>query len=218
MYICVLTILLNGFRTFITTQVNTLSWQLKLWKFSFFLNFFLDDFLFLFPWSSSWASQVVLVIKKLPANAGDIRDVGSIPGSGRSSGGGHTTHSSILAWRISHGQRSLAGYSPTDWKESETTEATKHTHMAFLLACLASQSVSSATQSYPDLCHSMELHHTRLPCPSPPPRNLLKLMCIESVMPSNHLILCNPLLQPSIFLSIRAFSNELALHIRWPKY
>ena len=48
--------------------------------------------------------------------------------------------------------------------------------------------------------------------------SLLKLMSIESVMPSNHLILCYPLLLPSIFPSIRVFSNELALHIRWPKY
>ena len=50
-------------------------------------------------------------------------------------------------------------------------------------------------------------------------RSLLKLMSIESVMLSNHLILCCPLLLlPSIFPSIRVFSNELALHIRWPKY
>ena len=49
--------------------------------------------------------------------------------------------------------------------------------------------------------------------------SLLKLMSIESVMPSNHLILCHPLfLTPSIFPSIRVFSNESALHIRWPKY
>ena len=49
--------------------------------------------------------------------------------------------------------------------------------------------------------------------------NLLKLMSIESVMPSNHLILCCPLLLlPSIFPSIRVFSNESLLHIRWPKY
>ena len=46
-----------------------------------------------------------------------------------------------------------------------------------------------------------------------------KLMCIESVVPSSHLILCRPLLLlPSIFPSIRVFSNESALHIRWPKY
>ena len=50
-------------------------------------------------------------------------------------------------------------------------------------------------------------------------RILLKLMSIESVMPSNHLILCRPLLLlPSIFPSIRVFSNESALRIRWPKY
>ena len=49
--------------------------------------------------------------------------------------------------------------------------------------------------------------------------NLLKLMSIESVMPPNHLILCRPLLLlPSIFPSIRVFSNESVLHIRWPKY
>ena len=50
-------------------------------------------------------------------------------------------------------------------------------------------------------------------------RSLSKLMSIESVMPSNHLILCLPLrLLPSIFPSIRVFSNESVLHIRWPKY
>ena len=49
-------------------------------------------------------------------------------------------------------------------------------------------------------------------------RSLLKLMSIESVMPSNHLILCHPLLPPSIFSSIRVFSNESVLRIRWPKY
>ena len=49
-------------------------------------------------------------------------------------------------------------------------------------------------------------------------QSLLKLMSIESVMPSNHLILCHPLLLPSVFPSIRIFSNELVLCIRWPKY
>ena len=49
-------------------------------------------------------------------------------------------------------------------------------------------------------------------------QSLLKLLSTESVMPSNHLILCCPLLLPSIFPSIRVFSNELVLHIRWPKY
>ena len=50
-------------------------------------------------------------------------------------------------------------------------------------------------------------------------QSLLKLMSIESVMPSNHLILCHPLLLlSSIFPKIRVFSNELTLHIKWPKY
>ena len=50
-------------------------------------------------------------------------------------------------------------------------------------------------------------------------RSLLKLVSIELVMPSNHRILCHPLLlPPSIFPNIRVFSNESALHIRWPKY
>ena len=48
--------------------------------------------------------------------------------------------------------------------------------------------------------------------------SLLKLMSIEPVMPSNHLILCHPLLLPSIFPSIKVFSNESVLRIRWPKY
>ena len=50
-------------------------------------------------------------------------------------------------------------------------------------------------------------------------QSLLKLMSVELVMPSNHLILCHPLLlPPSIFPSIRVFSSESVLHIRWPKY
>ena len=61
------------------------------------------------------------------------------------------------------------------------------------------------------------LQHARLPSFTIY-QNLLKLMSIESVMPSNHLILCRPLLLlPSIFPSLRAFSNESALRVRWPK-
>ena len=64
------------------------------------------------------------------------------------------------------------------------------------------------------------LQRARLPCPSLSiSPSLLKLMPIKSVMPSNHLILCRSLLLlPSLFPSIRVFSNESALHIRWPKY
>ena len=64
-----------------------------------------------------------------------------------------------------------------------------------------------------------ESQHTRPPCPSQTPGSLLKLMSIESVMPSSHLILCHPLLLlPPILPSIRVFSNESTLRMRWPKF
>ena len=62
------------------------------------------------------------------------------------------------------------------------------------------------------------LYHTRPPCPSPIP-GVYSNLSIESVMATNHLILCCPLLVlPSIFPRIKVFSNESVLHIRWPKY
>ena len=73
---------------------------------------------------------------------------------------------------------------------------------------------SSVAQSCPTL-RPHEPQHARPPCPSPAPR----VFPNSSVMPANHLILCHPLLVlPSIFPSIRVFSNESALCIRWPKY
>jgi len=63
------------------------------------------------------------------------------------------------------------------------------------------------------------LQHARLPCPSPTPRAYSNSTSVVLVMPSNHLILCHPLfLTPSIFPSIRVFSSQSVLHIRWPKY
>ena len=63
------------------------------------------------------------------------------------------------------------------------------------------------------------LQHARLPCLPPTPGACSNSVSIELVMPSNHLILCHPLLLlPSVFASIRVFSNESVLHIRWPKY
>ena len=77
--------------------------------------------------------------------------------------------------------------------------------------------LSSVAQSCPTLCNPMTAaRQASLSIANS--RSLLKLMSIESVMPSNHLILCYPLLLPSIFPSIRGFSNESILHIRWPKY
>ena len=62
------------------------------------------------------------------------------------------------------------------------------------------------------------MSQARLPCPSLSPGGLLKLMSLESMMPSNHFILCHSRLLPSLFPRIRVFSSELALPIRWPKY
>ena len=73
-------------------------------------------------------------------------------------------------------------------------------------------SVQSLSHVRPFGTHGLQ--HTRLPCPF---RSLLKLMFIKSVMPSNPLILCHPLLQPSIFPSIRVFSSE-SVCIMWPKH
>ena len=83
-------------------------------------------------------------------------------------------------------------------------------------SCSYSYSVTNKVVS--DSLWPHELQNARLPCPSLSP-SLLKLMSIEWVMPSNHLILCHLLLfLPSIFLSIRVFPKEPVLRIRWPKY
>ena len=77
---------------------------------------------------------------------------------------------------------------------------------------------SSVTQSCPTLCDPMNHRTPGLPVHHQLPKSI-KPMSIESVMPSNHLILCcPPFLLPPIPPSIRVFSNESALPIRWPKY
>ena len=77
---------------------------------------------------------------------------------------------------------------------------------------------NSVTQSCPTLCDPMDYSTPSFPVHHQL-QSLLKLMSIDSVMPSNHLILyCSLLLPPSIFPSIRVFSNESALCIRWAKY
>ena len=74
---------------------------------------------------------------------------------------------------------------------------------------------SSVTQSCPALCEPMDYRSLFITNS----QSLLKLMSIESVMPSNHFILCCPLLLlPSVFPNIRVFSNESVLRIRWPNY
>ena len=81
------------------------------------------------------------------------------------------------------------------------------------------QSVQFSHSVRPDSLWPHGLQHTRLPSPLPNSWSLFKLMFIKSEMPYNHLILCHPLLLlPSIFPSIRVFSNESVHYIRWPKY
>ena len=77
---------------------------------------------------------------------------------------------------------------------------------------------SSVAQSCQTLCNLMDRSTPGVSLSNTNSQSLLKLMSIEPVMPSNHLILHHPLLLPSIFPSIRVFSNESVLRIRWPKY
>ena len=86
------------------------------------------------------------------------------------------------------------------------------------LLLLFSLQFSLVAKWCPNLCDPMDCSTPGLPVHHQL-HSLLKLMSIESVMPSNHLILCCPLLlPPSIFPTIKVFSNELVLCIRWPKY
>ena len=103
----------------------------------------------------------------------------------------------------------------TEWETRDLFKKIRNTKGTFHVK-IGTVQFGLVSQSCPTL-QPHGLQHNRPPCPSPTPG--LKLMSIESVMPSNHLILCCPLLlPPSIFPSIRVFSNESALRIRGPKY
>ena len=120
-------------------------------------------------------------------------------------------HSSILAWRIpwaeEHGGlQSVGSQSQTKSCLVRATEQQSSVNSVQSLSC-----VRLFVTSWTVACQaSLFLTNSR---------SLLQLMSIKSVMSSNHLILCHPLLLlPSIFPSIRVFSNESVLRIRWPKY
>ena len=133
-----------------------------------------------------------------------IGDLCLILGSGRSSGEGNVYS---LQSREFCGQKSLEGYSSWGCKDSDTAE---WEHIRFSSVQSLSR-VQFFVTPWTAACQA-SLSITNY-------RSLPKLMSIESAMPSNHLILCCPLLLlPSIFPSIRVFSNESALHIRWPNY
>ena len=133
------------------------------------------------------------VVKNPPANAGDAREEGSIRGLERSpgEGNGNSLQHSCLGNPMDRGAW---------WATIHQFSSLQSLSLVWLFAtpwiaaCQASLSITNS-QSLP------------------------KLMSIESVMPSNHLLLCRPLLlPPSIFPSIRVFSNESVLQIRWPMY
>jgi len=133
-----------------------------------------------------------------------VGDLGSIPGLGRSPGGRHGNPLQYCCLENPHGQRSLAGYNPWGLKELDTTEQLNTSLLFF---------------SPSDVSKSLKPHGPQASLPLNTYWIFLKLMSIESVMPSNHLILCHSLLLlPSIFPRIRVFFNESALPIRWPKY
>ena len=129
---------------------------------------------------------------------------------------GMAIHCSILAWRISWIEKS-GGLQSMEWQRVRHDWATN---------TLTEQNVSHVNvfSSVQSLSHVRlfatpwtAAHHASLSITNS--QSFLKLLSIESVMPSNHLILCRPLLLlSSIFLSIRIFSKESVLCIRWPKY
>ena len=112
------------------------------------------------------------------------------------------------------------GYSPWGHKESDMTEWLTHTHSLNLepeeFTTCAFSSVQSLSHVWLFATPWTVARQASLSIANS--WSLLRLMSIESVMPSNHLILYHPLLLPSIFPTIRVFSNESVLHIRWPKY
>ena len=93
----------------------------------------------------------------------------------------------------------------------------KVSYLGLIFPCITSVQFSSVAQLCPTLCNPMDYSTPCLPFHHQH-RSLLKLRSIELVIPSNHLILCRPLLPPSIFPNIRVFSDESVLCIRWPKY
>ena len=121
-----------------------------------------------------------------------MEDLGSIPELGRSPGGRHGNPLQYSCLENPQGQ-SLVGYSPWDHKKSDTTERIRHTQFSRSVR-LSATPWTAAHQAPLSITNSW---------------SSLKLIIIESVMPSNHLILCRPLLLlPSIFPSIKVFFSQ----------
>ena len=129
-----------------------------------------------------------------------------------------TTHSSMLAWKIPWTEE-LGGLQSTGHKESDKTERLRF----HCLLCSLARNTCCIVVALQSLSHVPLFTAPWTGVPQALPsftisQSLLKFMPIESVMLSNHFVFCCLLLFPSIFPSIKVFSNELALCIRWPKY
>ena len=121
--------------------------------------------------------------------------------------------------RESQGWQSLVGCLLWGSTESDMTEATRQQQQQLNTLCYLFFLSSVQSLSHVWLFATLWTAACQASLSITNSQSLLKLMSISSVMPSNHLILCHPLLlPPSLFPSIRVFSNELVLHIRWPKY
>ena len=177
------------------------------------------------------------MVKNPPTNAGDARDAGLIPGLEISLFGKDPWRRKLQPTLVFlpgkfQGQRSLVGYTPLCGKKLGVTEYAQSTSFCSLFSGHSRRSriallplveknliQFSLVQSLSHVqlfvtawtaAHQASLSNTN---------SQLKLTSTESVMPSNHLILCCSLfLLSSFFPSIRVFSKESALHIRWPKY
>ena len=113
--------------------------------------------------------------------------------------------------KLRNSNAGAVGWIPTHITSYTHTHTHTHTHTEILRSDQISRSVMS------DSLQPHESQHARPPCASPTSR-VHSDTSIESVMPSSHLILCCPLLLPPIPPSIRVFSNESTLRMRWPKY
>ena len=129
---------------------------------------------------------------------------------------GMATHLSILAWRISWTEEPGRGYNHRD-AESDTTEVTPYKHVCLRLPRKGFSSVQSLSRVWLFVTPWIAAHQASLSTTNS--QSSPKLMSIESVIPSSHLILCHPLLLLSpVPSSTKVFSNESTLHMRWPKY
>ena len=142
------------------------------------------------------------VSKEFTCNTGDL---GSIPGLGRPLGGDLGNPPQYSCLENLHRQRSLVGCSPQDCKEADITEG--------LSTALAKTALAFSPEVMSDSA-TPQTAAQQAPLSSIISQGLLKFKSTESVILPNHLILCCPLLSPSIFPSIRVFSNKSALYIR----